>query len=301
MDTARLLTKVRWPLAVLVLAGMEYGALQYAKGKPSERYVTVSADRGNIVACSLAIAAVHAEVYKWVDDQGKVRYSDAPPRGTVSKKVELPVSTPQQRENARERLKAFLDQRKAQETLHNQEQVDKREAQAAKRREKGKRVGRCLAAQEQFDLLQLGRPVFDMDEKGQRVYLEDKDRPVLIARLKDEIATCRKSKAGEREFKLAREEQFWFAACRYFDSVLQDAEDPQFDALSGSEIMSLKEVRKSYCVGARPGPGPRGQSEAVKRNACEELQYLARYLMSAPEVSGGAVSFSAMVDEQCRH
>ena len=252
------------------------------------------------LACSLAIAAVHAEVYKWVDDQGKVHYSDAPPRGTVSKKVELPVNTPQQRENAQERLKAFLEQRKAQEAIHNQEQADKREAQATKRREKEERLGRCLAAQEQLDLLQLGRPVFDMDEKGQRVYLEDKDRPAVIARLRGEIATCRKSKAGEKEFRRAREEQFWFEACRYFDSVLHDAEDPQFQALTGSEIMSLKEVRKSYCVGARPGPGARAQSEAVKRNACEELQYLAPYLMSAGEVSAGAVSFSAMIDEQCR-
>ncbi|MGH8524753.1 MAG: DUF4124 domain-containing protein, partial [Gammaproteobacteria bacterium] len=248
-----------------------------------------------------AIAAVHAEVYKWVDDRGKVHYSDDPPRGTVSKKVELPVTTPQQRENAQQRLKAFLDQRKAQEAIHNQEQADKGEAQATKRREEEERLGRCLTAQDELNVLELGRPVFHKDEKGQRVYLEDKDRPAEIARLKAEIATCSKSKTGEREFTFAREEQFWFEACRYFNSVLQDAEDPQFDALSGSEIMSLKEVRKSYCVGARPGPGARGQSEAVKRNACNELKYLARNLMGAPELGGDAVSFSAMVDEHCRH
>ncbi|MGH8507134.1 MAG: DUF4124 domain-containing protein [Gammaproteobacteria bacterium] len=249
------------------------------------------------LVCSLAIVPVHAEVYKWVDDQGKVQYSDTPPRGTASKKMELPVTTPLQREDAQERLKAFLEQRKAQQAVRHQEQAGKREAQAAKQREKDERLGRCLAAQDQLNLLQLGRPVFDMDEKGQRVYLEDKDRPAEIARLKDEIAACTKSKTGEREFMRAREEQFWFEACRHFESVLHDAEDPQFDALSGSEIMSLKEVRKSYCGGTRPGA--RGQSEAVKRNACEELQYLARNLMGL-EVSGGEVSFSAMVGEQCR-
>ena len=118
------------------------------------------------LACSLSIAAVHAEVYKWVDDQGKVHYSDAPPRGTGSKKLEVPVDTPQQRENAQQRLKAFLEQREAQETIRNQKQAGKREAQAAKRWEKEQRLGRCLAAQEQLDLLQLGRPVFDMDDKG---------------------------------------------------------------------------------------------------------------------------------------
>ena len=162
--------------------------------------------------------------------------------------------------------------------------------------EKEERLGRCLAAQEQLDLLQLGRPVFDMDDKGQRVYLQDQDRPAETARLRDEIATCRNSKTGEREFMRVREEQFWFEACRFFDSVLQDAEDPQFNALTGSEIMSLKEVRKSYCGGRA-----QGQSEAVKRNACKELRYLARYLMSAGEVSAGAASFSAMVDQQCRY
>ncbi len=177
------------------------------------------------------------EVYKWVDDKGKVYYSDAPPRGMASKKIELPVN--KQRENAQERLKAFLDQRKAQETLHNQEQAGEREAQAAKRWEKEERLGRCLAAQEQLD-----RPVFDMDDKGQRVYLQDQDRPAEIARLRDEIATCRNSKTGEREFMRVREEQFWFEACRFFDSVLQDAEDPQFNALTGSEIMSLKRGQK---------------------------------------------------------
>lgn len=252
------------------------------------------------LAYSWAVAPVNAEVYKWVDDRGEAHYSDAPPRGTASKKLELPADDPRKQAKAQEQLKKFLDQRKAQEALHSQEQAYEREAQAARLAAKEESLGRCLAAQEQLDLLQFGGPVFDIDEKGQRVYLEDKDRPALLARLRDEIAVCRKSKAGEKEFKRAREEQFWFEACRYFDGVLYDAEDPQFDALSGSEIMELKEVRKSYCTGVRPGPSGFSQSAAVRRNACEELQYLSRYLTGSGEVSAGSVSFSAMVEEQCR-
>ena len=71
MDTARLLTKVRWPLAGLIVAGMGYGALQYqaAKGRPSERYVTVSADRGNIVAKVTATGTLSALVTVQVGSQ----------------------------------------------------------------------------------------------------------------------------------------------------------------------------------------------------------------------------------------
>jgi hypothetical protein len=87
------------------------------------------------LTCFLAIATVHADVYKWVDDQGKVHYSDAPPRGAASQKIEIPMSAPPQGENAEE-----------------------------------------------------------------HVYLEDKDRPAEIERLKKEIAIYRASKDGERKF-----------------------------------------------------------------------------------------------------
>ncbi len=39
-----------------------------------------------IVLCACALSA-HAEIYKWVDADGKVQYGDAPPKGAQTKKV----------------------------------------------------------------------------------------------------------------------------------------------------------------------------------------------------------------------
>ena len=74
---------------------------------------------------SLAIATAHADIYKWADDQGQVHYSDAPPRGAASQKIEIPTAPPQG-ENAQERLKAFLEEQKKQEEAHKEEQSENR-------------------------------------------------------------------------------------------------------------------------------------------------------------------------------
>ena len=251
------------------------------------------------LTCFLAIATVHADVYKWVDDQGKVHYSDAPPRGAASQKIEIPMSAPPQGENVQERLKAFLQEQKKQEEAQKEERTRKREAQAMKQQEEEERLNRCLATQAQLDLLQFGRPVFHMDEKGEHVYLEDKDRPAEIERLKKEIAICRASKDGERKFQAAREEQFRHDACNFFEEVVREAEDPQFGDMTASEIVNLKEVKKSYCGATWRGQGERVPSKAVKQNACKKLQGLSAYLMRQGTVSASALSFSTMVEAHC--
>jgi hypothetical protein len=247
---------------------------------------------------SLAIATAHADIYKWVDDQGKVHYSDAPPRGAASQKIEIPTAPPQG-ENAQEQLKAFLEEQKKQEEAHKEERVRKQEAQVVKQRE-GERLNRCLAAQDQLDLMQFERPVFRMDEKGERVYLEDKDRPAETERLKKEIAICRASKDDERKFQAAREERFWRDACGFFEEILKEAEDPQFvGTIAASRIVNLKEVKKSYCDATWRGRGERVHSKTVKQNACKDLQDLSEYLRSQGTVSADALSFSTMVEAHC--
>jgi hypothetical protein len=139
-----------------------------------------------------------------------------------------------------------------------------------------------------------------MDEKGQPVYLEDKDRPAEMERLTKEIAMCRTSKDDEEEFQAAREERFWREACGFFENILKKAEDPEFDAMTAIEIVNLKEVNKSYCSATWQGRGEQVHSEVVTQNACKVLKGLSTYMMSQRFVGDSAVSFSTMVETQCR-
>lgn len=246
----------------------------------------------------LAMTAEGAAVYKWVDDKGVTHYSQTPPPDKKAKEVELPPPPSKEAvEQAQQRLKALMEEQNKQEEAQKEKQIRKQQVQGVKEEEE--RLNRCLAAQARFDLLQYERPVFRM-EKGQPVYLEDKDRPAEMERLKKEIAVCLTSKGDKEKFQAARTERFWHEACSFFANVLRNAENPEFNAMTATEIMNLKEVNKSYCSETWRGRGERVHRGVVTQNACKVLQDLSAYLMSQHFVSDSAVSFSAMVETQCR-
>jgi hypothetical protein len=64
------------------------------------------------LAAALAVAfggapAQSAEVFRWVDEQGRVQYGDTPPRG--AQRLEVPLPSPEETRQARERLEAMAD------------------------------------------------------------------------------------------------------------------------------------------------------------------------------------------------
>jgi Domain of unknown function (DUF4124) len=123
-----------------------------------------------VVSCLFA-AAASAQQYKWVDQDGKVRYGDTPPPGAKAQRLKpppAPIGTPPAAAAAKKGDKppASPEERKRQEDAQKAQQKQAEEQASAKREN-------CARAQESLRALESGQRVARVDSKGERYYLED--------------------------------------------------------------------------------------------------------------------------------
>lgn len=139
----------------------------------------------------------HAEIYKWKDKDGVVRYSDVPPPSNIprqslktNKAITSPAvggeqppaqaapgqvtqpAQPQSREseaNKRQQEEAIKRQENA-EKLKKQE-LDKQDKQANLERKQQN----CITAKSNMEAYKQGGPTYKVNEKGEREYLNDED------------------------------------------------------------------------------------------------------------------------------
>ena len=138
-------------------------------------------------AVLLATATVFAQVYRWVDKEGKVNYTDTPPPKEikeVAKKID-----------ARPALSADgVDRAKA--TQKNLKEIDKRKeasGETAKKADDEAKVAanhseRCKDAKRNLANFESGRPLNTNDEKGERQFMSDEERAANIKKSQDVIA-----------------------------------------------------------------------------------------------------------------
>ncbi len=121
-------------------------------------------------------------IYKWVDEDGNVHFSDHPPRQAI-KAEKLPIeSTPsddvvREAQETRDRLKT------KQQTSHDQRAAawEQTRLQAElKQAQRDDRQRRCTKAREQIQSLDHHMPIYYVDETSNRVFLDDKKRADLI-------------------------------------------------------------------------------------------------------------------------
>ncbi len=133
----------------------------------------------------LAVGAMPAaaQIYKWVDEKGRTHYSEnPPPEGKASTKVAPPPPPPSGGSGSatRESPEAW----KEKDAEWRRRRLERGEAEDKARRrgeqEAARRRDACRRAQRELHILQAG-PVYSVNERGERVYLEDKDRPAAIA------------------------------------------------------------------------------------------------------------------------
>ena len=142
-----------------------------------------------VVAAELvlfATLAVAQTVFKWVDEKGVTHYSEKPPEDRKSSKVEIKV----------EPAKPGADDWKAREQQFRQRQIEQSQKADAEAQQKakadGERAKRCARARESLDTLRNARRVHTLNDKGERVYMEDGERPAEIAKWEREAAdACR--------------------------------------------------------------------------------------------------------------
>jgi hypothetical protein len=132
---------------------------------------------------------VLAAMYKWVDDKGVTHYTEEPPADRKSTRLDLapsgPTAAPAQ--DAEEWRKKEQENRKKGIEKAQGDEKDK----AAADNEAQMRANRCTMASRQLQTLTAARPVFQVNDKGEKVILEDKERNTAIERYqKDLKAYC---------------------------------------------------------------------------------------------------------------
>lgn len=160
------------------------------------------------LALWLALPA-SAQMYKWVDSNGKVQYSDKPPPSNVkvqklreaapapasapttskadsaAQKDAAKTGTPKDSANAAPRTPAEQEQafRKRQiDAAKAQEDEAKKQAEARDKAENCKRAKAALAG------LQLGGRQTHIDEKGERIFLDEQQIAQDTAKARQDVA-----------------------------------------------------------------------------------------------------------------
>ena len=137
--------------------------------------------RGAAAAIALACvaSAAGAELYKWVDEKGVTQYSEQPPPDGKAKKVELLPTGPVKAAPDWRQQEMELRKRRAEKELAEE---DARSPESARRRQN------CQTARRQLDILKAPRPVYNLNDRGEKVWLEDKDRAAEIERWTEEAS-----------------------------------------------------------------------------------------------------------------
>ena len=132
------------------------------------------------LACVSFIAAAEG-MYKWVDDKGVTHYSESPPPDDVTAKkatkIDIKPTAPS------EPGKVFNWKQKEQDsrTQNVQKVQEDREREAKEAQVTAQRKQLCQEALRQVNFLSQQVPVYSVNDKGERVYVEDDVRATRIA------------------------------------------------------------------------------------------------------------------------
>lgn len=141
-----------------------------------------------LVMLSLPFAAA-AEMYRWVDSQGKVHYSDSPPPAGAksSKTIDTPPPAAPPA-GASAKPKSWQEK----EMDFRQRQSAEAEAQAKKQKEEAQakeKQQNCENARRNLATFESGARVATTNEKGERVIMDDAARASAMAEARKAVET----------------------------------------------------------------------------------------------------------------
>ena len=143
-----------------------------------------------VLALAACAASVQAQVYKWVDKDGKVQYSDQPPPPDASKSaLQKVISTSPS-------APAAPSDTAAEKAPDKGKDFDKRRTETADKQKKGDESAKlaqqkqeaCDNARAHLKSLEGGTRISKIDAGGERYFLDDDQRQQEIARARDVMA-----------------------------------------------------------------------------------------------------------------
>ncbi len=137
-----------------------------------------------LLVLGMCSAAIHAEVYKWVDAEGNVHYGQNRPRGVEAEPVEVRPQRLSEEQRALELDKLKL---KAGLGSDNQEPEPEQSEQAPTQMPEAVRKENCRVARHNLAALLQKRRIVRTDEKGNLVRLDDAERESRLEEAKKNV------------------------------------------------------------------------------------------------------------------
>lgn len=131
-----------------------------------------------ILALMLFPLAASAQVYKWIDQHGKVQYGDRPPMDKKDSEI---------LKSSSDRAGSYSSSQWEERDREFRKRRIERQAQAEKETPTASGEQLCLNARYKLQMLD-GKSVYRINEKGERIYIEDAERNAIEAKAKKDIA-----------------------------------------------------------------------------------------------------------------
>lgn len=145
---------------------------------------------------ALCAAPAAAQMYKWVDEKGVTHYSEKPPPGRKAQQMQsAPAAPSAPAASPAEAASTWSDKErdfKRRSIERDQDEQKKRKKESDERQRVAMRREQCMEAQGDIAALNEQRPIYWINEKGEREYLKDGDRPEAMRRAKERVeAYCK--------------------------------------------------------------------------------------------------------------
>ncbi|MCR4299231.1 MAG: DUF4124 domain-containing protein [Gallionella sp.] len=149
-----------------------------------------------LILLVLTSAGAFAGLSKWVDADGKVHYSDQPPPANVKATIlrstsgtAAPAATGDAAASSAPAAPKTIAEREAELKKAQQAKKEAADRAAQKQAEVEAREANCIAARKNLSMLQEGMRLMEIDDKGERSYLNDEQRQQRIAKAQQDIGT----------------------------------------------------------------------------------------------------------------
>lgn len=122
-------------------------------------------------------------IYKWVDEDGRTHYTDVPPDRAV-KQMDLPSGPDESaRRGSQEEADRLLELDRRKQQIRQRARARKKSESLQRQKEAEERQRVCKQARNDLGSLKQQAPVFWTNDRGERIFVEDDERPERISEL----------------------------------------------------------------------------------------------------------------------
>lgn len=182
-----------------------------------------------LIGLVLVLGLTAGAIYKWVDQEGKVHYSDQPPPGQSAQVVKVePGPTAAQQAAAESKLEELKTESAAISQRLEKETAQRRQRAEQSVREDTERRAACVEALQQRAVLNVAAPIYKRHPTSAgtyaRTYITDPERVTELARLGEVVAATCSEEATARQAERAEALQLEMSRLPWCVEMREEAE-----------------------------------------------------------------------------